>query len=77
MVSVFSLIEVFPPCKHAGNFNEEGIECKRKKLLTLCMCVFTDMCRARKDRSRSTINLCPTFLCFLAILLTFFKILCR
>jgi len=71
MVSVFSLIEFFS-CEHAGNFNKEGIECERKKLLTLCV-FFSDMYLARKDRSRSAINLCPTFLCFLAILGTFFK----
>jgi len=33
----------------------------------------TDIYRARKNRSRSAINLCPTFLSFLAVAGTFFK----
>ena len=39
MVSVFSLIDFFfRSCEHVGNVNKEGIERKRKNLLTLCVC---------------------------------------
>jgi hypothetical protein len=70
---VFSLIE-FLLVNVLGILTRKVLSVRERNFDIVCL-LLTVLYRARKDRSRSAINLCPTFLSFLAVLGTFFKLL--